>query len=508
MSSTQGMVAPAPSEAAAGLRTAGRLRLENVMIVDGTGSPAYGPASIIVDGGIITAISSPGSAIASGGEAATDGLKETVLDLEGAYVLPGLIDSHVHIGHGNQVETAEYPYKLWLGHGITTVRESGALDIGLDFVVAEQKRSDAGEITAPRLEPYVVFGQGAPNGVVAEADVVDWVADVAGRGAKGIKFFGAPPKILQKAIAEANKHGLRTMCHHSQTDVARANARDTARWGLTSLEHGYGLPEALFTDKTIQDFPPGYNYLNEHHRFGQLGRVWAQGAEPGSDHWKNVIAELVKDGLTLVPTFVAHLAARDLEHAFGRRCHAEYTTARLTKYFTPSTEHHGSFFFDWGTEEEVAWRGNYRLWMRFIRDYHLAGGRVCAGSDSGFIYNLFGFGLIEELELLREAGLSALEVVRAATLSGAELLGVEEERGSVEVGKRADLLVVDENPLANFKVLYGTGHKRYSPSGELSHTGGVRFTIKDGIVYDARELRADVKEMVRLERNGTHSEHY
>lgn len=478
------------------------------MIVDGTGSPAYGPASITIQGGTITAISSPGSAIASAGEVNASGPGETVLDLDGAYVLPGLIDSHVHIGHGNQVETAEYPYKLWLGHGITTVRESGALDIGLDFVVAEQKRSEAGEITAPRLEPYVVFGQGAPNGVVAEADVADWVADVARRGAKGIKFFGAPPKILKKAIEEAGKHGLRTMCHHSQTDVARANALDTARWGLTSLEHGYGLPEAMFTDKTIQDFPPSYNYLNEHDRFGQLGRVWSQAAEPGSERWRNVIAELVADGLALVPTFVAHLATRDVDHAFGRRFHADYTTKRLAGYYTPSTEHHGSFFFDWGTEEEVAWRGNYQRWMRFIRDYHLAGGKVCAGSDSGFIYNLFGFGLIEELELLREAGLSALEVVRAATLSGAELLGIEDERGSVEVGKRADLLIVDENPLANFKVLYGTGHKRYSPSGELSYTGGVRYTIKDGIVYDARELRADVKEMVRLERNGTHSEHF
>lgn len=503
-----GNVSPAPAEPSRGIRPEGVLRLDNTMIVDGTGAPAYGPASITILHGIITSITFAGSVIPSSTELGTENSDEVVLDMGGAYILPGLIDSHVHIGHGKQVETAEYPYKLWMGHGITTVRESGALDIGLDFVVAEQKRSESGEIIAPRLEPYVVFGQDTPNGAVAESDIADWVADVARRGAKGIKFFGAHPKILKLAIAEAAKHGLRTMCHHSQTDVARANAVDTAQWGLTSLEHGYGLPEALFTNQRIQDFPPGYNYLNEHDRFGQLGRVWSQAAEPGSERWNSVISTLVEEGLTLVPTFVAHLATRDVDHAFGRRSHAEYTTQRLAKYFTPSIENHGSFFFDWGTEEEVAWRENYRLWMRFIRDYHRAGGRVCAGSDSGFIYNVFGFGLIEELELLREAGLSPLEVLRAATLSGAELLGMDDERGSIEVGKKADLLVVKENPLANFKVLYGTGHKRYSPHGELSHTGGVLYTIKDGIVYDAAELRSDVRDMVTRERAGTHSEHF
>ncbi len=500
-------VCASPAEPARGLRPIGRLRFTNAMIIDGTGAPAYGPASIVVEQGIITAISSPGTAIAAPEAEEPTAVPESVLDLQGAHVLPGLIDSHAHIGTNQQVETTEYPFKLWLGHGITTVREAGCLDIGLDFVVDEQRRSASGEITAPRIEPYVVFGQGTKDGVVGESDIADWVRDVADRGAKGIKFFGAPPRILQRAIAEAGQLGMKTMCHHSQTDVARANALNTAQWGLTSLEHGYGLAEALFTDKTLQDFPAEYNYLNEHDRFGQLGRVWSQAAPPGSERWVSVITNLVETGLTLVPTFVAHLAARDLEHALGRRCHAEFTTQRLDRYFTPATDHHGSFFFDWGTEEEIAWRKNYGLWMRFIRDFHLAGGRVCAGSDSGFIYNVFGFGLIEELELLREAGLSPLEVVRAATLSGAELLGVEGETGSIEVGKRADFLVVEENPLANFKVLYGTGHKRYSASGEPSVTEGVRYTVKDGIVYDARDLRRDVKDMVLRERGGVQTEH-
>ncbi|MFW6175516.1 MAG: amidohydrolase family protein, partial [Acidobacteriota bacterium] len=115
----------------------------------------------------------------------------------------------------------------------------------------------------------------------------------------------------------------------------------------------------------------------------------------------------------------------------------------------------------------------------------------------GYIYKLYGFGYVRELELLQEAGFHPLEVIRAATLHGAEALGMADRIGSVEPGKKADLVVVPENPLANFKVLYGTGHIRVTEDDEVLRVGGVRYTIKDGIVYDARELLADVREMVR-----------
>ena len=94
--------------------------------------------------------------------------------------------------------------------------------------------------------------------------------------------------------------------------------------------------------------------------------------------------------------------------------------------------------------------------MTFINEYKNRGGRVTAGSDSGFIYQLYGFAYIRELELLREAGFHPLEVIRAATLNGAEALGAEKLIGSVEVGKMADFLIIEENPLENLKVLYGT----------------------------------------------------
>jgi imidazolonepropionase-like amidohydrolase len=125
---------------------------------------------------------------------------------------------------------------------------------------------------------------------------------------------------------------------------------------------------------------------------------------------------------------------------------------------------------------------------------------VTTGSDSGYIWKVYGFAYIRELELLQEAGFNPLEVIRAATFSGAELLGMASDIGSIRPGKLADLVITKENPLANFKVLYGTGHFRLSEDNQPVRVGGVRYTIKDGIVYDARLLLQDVREIVEQAR--------
>jgi len=104
---------------------------------------------------------------------------------------------------------------------------------------------------------------------------------------------------------------------------------------------------------------------------------------------------------------------------------------------------------------------------------------------------------VREMELLREAGFHPLEVIRSATLMGAQALGVADQVGTVEVGKLADFVVVDENPVANLKVLYGIGAVKLTEDNEVVRVGGVTYTIKDGIVFDAKQLLQDVRDMVR-----------
>jgi len=474
-----------------------RLLLRGVTLIDGTGAPPMGPVDIVIEKNRIAdvvPVGSPGAPIDPKERPPLSGGHE--MDLTGMYVLPGFIDMHGHIGGKEQGTPAEYVFKLWMGHGITTVRDPGCLN-GLDWTTDEKAKSAKNEITAPRIEAYVVFGQGREQPFTTPEEARTWVDGIAAKGADGVKFFGYRPDIMKAAIEEVKKKGLRSACHHAQLDVARVNVLDSARWGLTSMEHWYGLPEALFADRTIQDYPRGYNYSNESDRFGQAGRLWRQAAPPYSERWNKVMDELIALDFTLDPTFNIYEASRDLMRARRADWHDEYTLPSLWDFYKPSRKSHGAYWYYWTTEDEVEWKNNYRLWMTFVNEYKNRGGRVTVGTDSGFIYELYGFAYVRELELLREAGFHPLEVIRAATLKGAEALGKTREIGSVEAGKLADLVVVEQNPIENLASLYGTGAIKLNEKNEVTRVGGVKYTIKDGIVYDAKKLLADVRAMVR-----------
>ena len=490
-------IAPAPPRAE-GEGPWKRLILRGATLVDGTGAPPVGPVDIVVEGNRIRDVKSvgaPGTPIEEGKRPKLEP-GDHEIDLSDQYVLPGFVDLHGHLGGYEQGTPAEYVLKLWMGHGITTSCDPGSGN-GLDFMVEHKKKSELNQITAPRLKPYVTFGQGAKEPIVRVEEARAFVQDAARRGADGLKFFGLRPDLMAAAIDEARKLGLRSTCHHAQLAVARLNVLDTARMGLTSMQHWYGLPEALFDDRTVQDYPRDYNYSDEQDRFSQAGRLWRQAAPPGSPRWNAVMEELLKLDFTLSPTFHAYETSRDFMRGSRAEWHEEYTLPSLWRFYLPSRANHGSYFYYWTTDDEVAWRDNYRLWMTFVNEYKNRGGRVGIGTDSGFIFNLYGFSFVREMELFREAGFHPLEVIRAATLKGAEALGVADRVGSVEPGKLADMVVVAENPLENLKVLYGTGAVKLTAANELVRVGGIRYTIKDGIVYDARKLLADVRRMVR-----------
>ena len=474
-----------------------QLIIRGVNLIDGTGAPMKGPVDIVIENNVIKDIRVVGYPGVEINPKRRPQLKEGgyELDAEGMYALPGFVDMHGHIGGTSQGADAEYVFKLWLAHGITTIRDPSCGN-GLEWVLRHKELSLQNKITAPRIQAYTVFGQGAEEAITTPEQARAWVRQNAENGADGIKFFGLAPQLFAAALAENKKLGLRSACHHAQLDVARWNVLHSARAGLTSMEHWYGLPEALFIDRRIQDYPADYNYQNEQHRFEEAGRLWKQAAEPFSEHWNKVMQELLDLDFTIDPTFNIYEASRDLHRARREEWHEIYTLPSLWRFFLPSRISHGSYWHYWGTEQEVDWRHNYQLWMTFVNEYKNRGGRVTTGSDSGFIFKLYGFGYIRELELLREAGFHPLEVIRSATLYGAETLGMDEQIGSVEEGKLADIVLIEENPLANFKVLYGTGTIKLDADNNIVRVGSVKYTIKDGVIYDSRQLLEDVRKMV------------
>tara|TARA_Y200000002_G_scaffold222645_1_gene183929 strand:- start:1134 stop:1859 length:726 start_codon:yes stop_codon:yes gene_type:complete len=227
--------------------------------------------------------------------------------------------------------------------------------------------------------------------------------------------------------------------------------------------------------------------------------------KPRGEKWNALLEEFLELDYFLNPTMAIYSAGRDVMRARNADWHERYTLPTLMDYFQPSRENHGAYWFYWTTHDEVAWKKFYQVWMRFLNDYKNMGGKVTVGSDAGFIYQTYGFTTIQELEMLQEAGFHPLEVIRAATLHGAEEifypLKKPIEYGVVREGLLADMIIIDENPLANLKVLYGTGAVKLNDENrQVERIGGVEYTIKDGIVYNAKQLLDDVEQMVQKQK--------
>ena len=484
-----------------------RLILRGVTVIDGTGAPPMGPVDIVIEGDRIAEVRSVGFPGVPINEGRRPNGATRELDLSGHFVMPGFVDMHAHTGGSGKAPQPEYTYKLWMAHGITTSRGVGHGP--MMWALNEKARAVRNEIVAPRMFAYARPGEGWDQGPVRTPEAarawVRWAAEqeVEGQRIDGLKLNAFDPPIMEALIDEAKRHGLGTVAHLAQTGLARMTVIDAAEIGLDMMTHYYGLMESMLTDYSVQDWPLDYNYNDEQHRFGQVGRLWFQAAEPGSEQWNALVDRLVELGFGIDPTMTIYEASRDVMRAREAEWHQDYTLPSQWDFYAPSRRAHGSYWFYWTSEDEYHWNKFYEKWMRFLNDFKNAGGVVTTGSDSGFIYKLYGFGYIRELELLREAGFHPIEVIRAATYHGALQLhkpkGLADELdfGLLRPGLKADLVVVDENPLQNLKVLYGTGAvKLNDDTGEVERVGGIKYTIKDGIVYDARQLLEDVREMV------------
>jgi len=454
-----------------------RLLIHNATVIDGNGTPASGPKDILVENGVIARVI-PLDPVSVGRGGRTAVQADAVIDATGKYVLPGLINAHAHLQEerGGKPQPIEYELNIWLACGITTVR-----DVGSDTrrALELRRQSAEGQIAAPRIFVYPMFGRpDTPEQARAH------VRELKAMGADGIKILGIDRDTMQAMEAEAHELGLR-IAHHA--GVEETNAWDDIKFGTTSVEHWYGIPDAALADG-VQHFPSSYNYNNETDRFRYAGHLWRE-ADPA--RLTKVLDGMVKANVAWDPTLDIYEASRDLQRAQNQPWFAEYLHPTLEEYFRPNAANHGSYFLNWSSTDETYWKENYRLWMAALRQFDALGGLIGVGDDAGFIYQMYGFGLIRSMELHQEAGFDPIRIIQQATGNNAKILGQENKLGRVRAGWAADLIVVNGNPLENLKVLY--------PGGA---SGGVEWTIKDGIPYHAPELMAKVKEMVAAARKG------
>ena len=474
------------------------------ILIDGSGAPPVGPVDIVIENNRIQSIRSAGTpGIPLRANRAPQNA-EHELDATGMYVLPGFVSLHEHAGEAPKNPEAEYPYKLWLAHGVTTVVGVSLTNHAL--AVKERGRSSRNEIVAPRIVNFQRPGAGWDKGPVTNWETAfAWVDWAVANGIEGVKLGAYEPEIMKAVLDATRRHKLGSTAHLQQTGVAQMNALDAARLGLRTVTHFYGHFEALLKDHVVQPWPLDQINDDEQMRFGQVARLWDKIHTPGGPEWIAYLQEHKKLGTTFDPTMTAYAAGRDVMRMRNADWHARYTLPSLMDFYTPNRTNHGSYFFDWSLEDEVAWRNFYQVWFRLLNDYKKMGGRVTASADAAYIYNTYGFGNIHEMELLREAGFHPLEVIQAASYNPARTLaeswGKPLDRGVVRAGMLADLVIIDQNPLRNLKVLYGTGAVRLNDqTRQVERVGGIKYTIKDGILYDARKLLADVAAMVDKQR--------
>jgi imidazolonepropionase-like amidohydrolase len=471
-----------------------RLVIKNAMVIYGNAKPPYGPVDIVVQDGLIAYIGTTSDAVSSSRSS------DDVIDATGKYVMPGIVNAHMHWHEERQPAIAQpiqYERNLYLAAGVTTARE-----VGGDFEKSKRWQAESREhtIISPRILVYPFVSKGRTG---APAEIRAWIRDIKQKGADGLKIVGMDRDQLEAIMHEARTLGLRTAAH---IGVEETTATDYAELGVTSIEHFYGVADAALNG--VQNFPPDTSYSNEIHRFGRAGELYAQ-AHPAK--LRKVLDLMVEKQVAWNPTFSIYEASRDLVRAQNQPWFKDYLHPSMEEYFKGSLDNHGSYFLGWTSTQEARWKQQYRIWMDAVREFAAKGGLVTTGDDAGYIYSMYGFGIARELELHEEAGFHPLEVIEHATWNGARLIGMADRLGKVREGFIADLLVVNGNPVENLRLLnpYGADvmmlngrqASNYSPLRpndrvEAARGGGIEWTIKDGIPYHGPTLMREVKEMV------------
>ncbi len=410
----------------------------------------------------------------------------TVIDGTGKFLIPGLWDAHVHLTYDQGIGPSMF--KLFMANGITSIRDTGGQ---LDLMKPYADASEAEPTKMPRLKfsgplldglPRVYDGSTPfrPNlsvGIKSVNQARNRVNELAAAGVDLIKAYEMlQPEALEAVLEAAAKKGLPVTGHVPlSTDVISASNA-----GLRSIEHMRNLEMSCTADwerlmeNRRKELKEGAREAGGdlRSRLHQLQRTYAIENQDSAMRAK-VLGTLAKNNTWVVPTLTI-LAFREnrvyarpawrkqfkyLPDSIGSRWLA--SAERLTRMPLDSA---GIRFAQWGYD--------------MVARLPAAGVGIMAGTDTPIAFLTPGFSLHEELRLLVNSGLSPIQALEAATVQPAEYFNMQDELGTIEVGKIADLLLLDANPL-----------------DQIENTQRIRAVIKDGHWHDRDQLDAWLQEL-------------
>ncbi len=410
------------------------LVLEGVTLIDGTGAPPRPDVTLLIQDGRIAAIGARGQVPFP--ELAP------VVDLAGRTVIPGLIDAHAHVTFLRRVAGAEREYdeattrrvlRLLLAFGVTGARNPmapAAAGVALRDAVA------SGALPGPRLRTAgdaIDLGGFPTVGAVRQE-----VARQAALGVDDVKVYaGLPPSLVQAAITSAHDHGLGIVGHLQATSWSEA-----ARAGIDFLSHGAPWSEGLLAPEHRGA------YRRAIRREGALkARLrWLEWLDPHGPEVRATARELAQRRVPVDPTLIAwETKVRGDDPAYT----ASPDLLLLPEAILDSWRR-GTFTEDWTPADFARGRGLWPKFLELVRVYDEQGVTLLAGSDLPNPWVVPGAGLHRELELLVSAGLPPLRVIAIATGNAARAFGWD-DLGTLEVGKRADIVVLAGDPTQDIR---------------------------------------------------------
>ncbi len=409
------------------------LVIRHATVIDGTARAPQRDVDVCVEKGRITAV-------ARGCKAARGA---TEIDATGQFLLPGFVDMHVHLlEHGRDVrgniparidwDLVRRSLRLLLDNGVTTVRDPGS---ETEAAVTLRDMLQRGAVPGPRLLTagrIINASPFNPEPFRPVNRIEDIQAEIQWQKAAGVDFIKVystmPPDFTRAAIEEAHRLGLPVIGH-----LQRTTWTDAARMGVDFIAHGAPWTEDLLPEAKRSLYPQNL-----------FGRVyWLEAIDLSSPQVDTLVRELVAHHVVIDPTLIASHTKffgndpRWLENPDNKRLPEDLITGWRS----------GSFTRDWTAGQYAEAQRAWPKMLGFTKLLYDRGVRLVVGTDAPTAWVIPGSSFHDELALMRDAGIPTDALIRMATHDAARALGREKEFGSVQVGRRADLVLLTANPL-------------------------------------------------------------
>ena len=487
-----------------------RLAVVGVTLIDGTGTPPRPGTTMLVTNGRITAIGPTGRVAIPAGTTRIDGA--------GRYVIPGLWDMHVHLtarasdrfsnGRPNYMAAADYFFPYFLASGITGIRDMSGQLADLKEM---RRRVTAGQLDGPRMlvtghkigdrEPVVPHG---PKGYPNEAAVRKAVQLLRDNGADFVKLEELRPD-LYPALFTAARQAQLPVVGHVPPNLGLTRASDL---GIRSVEHlmdvmlSASRDSAALRDEALDGPSLWDRVLIRMHRRQQweVFRRQIEHATHSQDDATTaaLLRKLASNNTWMVPTLVAN---RDIMRMRPDTGIARWSTALLPAEFRTQPK-------SWWNNDQALAREQFGRQMQLVAQMQRAGVKLLAGTDAPGTSRLPGESLVEELELMVQAGLTNAQALATATRHPAEFSGLADSVGTLAVGKVADFVLLDANPLEridNLRQVAGVAvGGRYRTRPQLTTMVASAEALR--VTWDGRYLarkQAKEAEMMARARTGT-----